>query len=363
VKILILPKIKRQFINSDVKNVNDYIKRDNSFTGWVDGFINNGHQVFLIGSESFFLPCWFAYRMPFLYALLRKIIKLIKLSSIDRCLFSKQIARYTEKNDIDFIFTELNGYISPKIIKKYHNKIIVTQWFGIFPDMASKEILNNINEFDYVWAPGKFDDELIKFNINPKIFYFIGAGFNERALCHDFDQKYQYDICFIGGVDAFHSERIEYLEHIARNFDNAGFFGYGVENVPKNYMLRKKFKGGAVSVVVRKIISSSKIAINLNVDNFDRVKQGCNARTFEIAGCNGALQIAKYDKKIFDFFQDGIDLITFKTPDDMVEKIRYYLKNDEERKEIVRNAYLKSKLYTYTQKALMVEKILKAEGN
>lgn len=60
-----------------------------------------------------------------------------------------------------------------------------------------------------------------------------------------------------------------------------------------------------------------------------------NPRTFEIAGC-GAFQLVDRRSLMPELFQVGEELICFSNLKDIKEKIKYYLKNGEERKEIAR---------------------------
>jgi len=74
--------------------------------------------------------------------------------------------------------------------------------------------------------------------------------------------------------------------------------------------------------------------IVLGVQNAeDQVSQ----RTFEILG-TGAFMIATRTQELERLFRDGEELVLSSSPEETVELVRYYLKNDEERQRIGRNA-------------------------
>ncbi len=355
--ILILTKLKNQILEPHHKTVEDYVKDELFFNGFNEGFKNLGHKTFLNWEESFFVPQKLKVMFPFFVRVLKYAMRRVGLSKLDRYLFSKKIAFFCKKNSIDMIFTEINAYISPNILKKFYPEVIVTQWYGIFPEMSDIDTLNILSEYDYVWGPCEFDRAKVDFEGIEKLHY-IGSGVNEQLFFYDYDENFSHDIVFVGGIGKAHSNRIEILEKIAQNFENFVFYGYGIENVPTHYKLRERYKGWINPKELRKLFSSSKIALNLTLDGYDRVKKGFNARLFEIAACGGTMQLCRYDEKIKEFFDIGKDLDCFEGSDDVVEKISFYLENKEKRKMLVKGSLLKINQYTYSKKAEKMMKLI-----
>ena len=62
-------------------------------------------------------------------------------------------------------------------------------------------------------------------------------------------------------------------------------------------------------------------------------QHGVNNTLFEAAGC-GTFQICDERPTLQEFFKPGEELVTFCSRKELVEKIRYYLGRDEERKQI-----------------------------
>ncbi|MFC3748099.1 glycosyltransferase [Paenibacillus sp. GCM10012306] len=102
--------------------------------------------------------------------------------------------------------------------------------------------------------------------------------------------------------------------------------------------------------------SGSKIVINLHRSHIDKdVNNNSlgisavspNPRTFEIAA-SGTLQLCDARDDMGNFYKAGEEIETFASPKEMMDKIRFYLTHEEERREIVLRAYERTlKDHTY----------------
>ena len=61
-------------------------------------------------------------------------------------------------------------------------------------------------------------------------------------------------------------------------------------------------------------------------------------RDFE-APCCGSLLLTKDTKEIAEYFVPNEEIITYKDANDAAEKIKYYLKNEDEREKIAKKGY------------------------
>lgn len=82
-------------------------------------------------------------------------------------------------------------------------------------------------------------------------------------------------------------------------------------------------------------------AINLNI-SLKTIRTGIPLRVFDILGCGGFL-ITNYQEELFDFFEPGVDLVVYEDLKDLVLKVDYYLRHEEERKAIAENGRKKAK--------------------
>ncbi len=72
--------------------------------------------------------------------------------------------------------------------------------------------------------------------------------------------------------------------------------------------------------------------INLNV-TLRSIKTGIPLRVLDIMGCGGFL-LTDYRKEIAESFKDGRELVIYQGIDDCIDKIKYYLTHDYERRKI-----------------------------
>lgn len=318
----------------------------------------NGHEVIIDPRNEFFIPWQLAYRFPRRYRNARSLLKRFGLQTSDRCLLSRSFARRAIRLGVDAVFTELNEILLSEDIDALKQAgIQVTEWFGILPDMVSLEVRELTNHYSHLWCPGDYAEEFLKHGITTPQIHFIGNGYCRDLMYHDYDKEYAHDICFVGGVGGAHSNRAVVLESIAERFESFALFGYGVESLPQESLLRKRYKGWADIHTVRKIYSSSKIVLNLTLDGYDRVRHGSNERLFCIPACRGSLQIARCMSNNNEFF-DPDELVQFESTEELLNKLSFYLTQEDERKEMVEKAYTKNCNYTYDSKMSKMLEVL-----
>lgn len=355
--ILFLTKLSACFIENVPSGPNEYLNKEPFFGSWDEAFRLAGHATFSNWEESFFLSPALKLKFPFLYRILSKAFRLTGFYKLDRFLFSNKIARLCSQKKIDLVFTEINAFISPKQLKQKLPGLICSEWIGVFPDSLPLDIQNIACEYDFLWAPCEFDETKVAFEGLHK-FNYIGSCANEKQYYFDLDKDYAYDVVFVGGISGRHQNRIEILEEVASKFNSFAFYGYGCENLPSGSILKKKFRGRATPDIARKLYSSSKVALNLTLDGFDKARRGFNMRLFEIAACGGALQICKYDEKIQEFFNIGDDLEVFNSKTELVEKIEKCLGDKSRREQMVCKSFEKSRNFTYQTRAKKILDII-----
>ena len=90
----------------------------------------------------------------------------------------------------------------------------------------------------------------------------------------------------------------------------------------------------------------TKIALNTN--HFAELG-GVNKRTFEVGGMGG-FQLTD-GPRAADHYEPGVECVVFKGPDDLLDKVRYYLGKPAERAEIARRGLLRAwRDHTYQQR-------------
>lgn len=93
----------------------------------------------------------------------------------------------------------------------------------------------------------------------------------------------------------------------------------------------------------------SKINLNMTIKP---IETGLPLRIFDIMGCGGFL-MTNYQSEISDLFEIGVDLETYSSMEELIDKCAYYLSHEKERKQIAFNGYQKVKhLHSYPQRIL-----------
>lgn len=78
------------------------------------------------------------------------------------------------------------------------------------------------------------------------------------------------------------------------------------------------------------VFHRSKINLNFMMRS---IRSGMSLRVLDVLGAGGFL-LTTYRSELFEYFTDGQELVIVHEPEELPEKIRYYLAHDKERKEI-----------------------------
>ena len=99
--------------------------------------------------------------------------------------------------------------------------------------------------------------------------------------------------------------------------------------------------------------------INLNI-TLKSIQSGIPLRGMDIMGSGGFL-LTNYQSDFLDFFIPDEDFVFFENTDDFISKIRYYLKHDNIRQQIIANSYGKMKDYhTFSHRVHTILESLKS---
>jgi spore maturation protein CgeB len=176
------------------------------------------------------------------------------------------------------------------------------------------------------------------------------------------------DVCFMG---AGWNNRISLFDELAPYLStiNAIIVGSLWERLKNYHLLFDKIRFGFLPPEESsRLINQSKIVINnhrahddstlfsLNSNNLPGYS--VNPRTFEISACC-AFQLSDVRQELYRYYEVGKEIVTYSSPEDLFEKIKYYLVNEEERNRISQKAYMKTlKCHTYAQRIASLLKVI-----
>jgi len=168
------------------------------------------------------------------------------------------------------------------------------------------------------------------------------------------------DVSFVGGVNSralngncgrsegHWQSGTECLDLIAKEIPTFKWWGYSIGNELTEDLFRT-YQGEAWGLDQYKIYSSSKIVVNRHGE----IAAGYtnNMRCFESTGC-GAMLMTELSKNINDYFEVGKECVTYANKDDLIDKLKYYLAHDDERK-IIAEAGHKRTMRDHTYKNIL----------
>ncbi|MGD0713771.1 MAG: glycosyltransferase [Gaiellaceae bacterium] len=166
-----------------------------------------------------------------------------------------------------------------------------------------------------------------------------------------------YGAVFVGGIADVHAEGTAVLEKVATEIE-LDVWGYGIETLPTGSALRKRFHGEAWGLDMYDVFCNSKIVINRHssaAENFAN-----NMRLYEATGVGAMLATDEKDN-LSELFEVGSEVVSYRDAHDLVEKIRYYLADEEERRAIARAGQERTLgSHTYLQRMKELEQIIEA---
>jgi len=275
---------------------------------------------------------------------------------VDSCILNRKFISFVKSEkcrDLDLILDIKSYWLTPKILKmskRYTNALI----FHLNPDSPFDksnfhlQLKRCMPFYDcyFIWHKG----------LIPKL-YEIGAERVEylpfawdselhpdKDVSLDNSPEYTSDIAFIGN---WSPEREKWLETLS-DLNLAIWGGYLWGRLKKSSPLLGRWKRKiVVGEEFVKVCRSSKIILNfLRPQN----KDSHNMRTFEIPGCGGFM-LHERSRELADFFREDKDVACFSTPQELREKINYYLTHNEERERMAKSAHRKMQNRTYLDRA------------
>ncbi|MDP1729499.1 MAG: glycosyltransferase [archaeon] len=140
----------------------------------------------------------------------------------------------------------------------------------------------------------------------------------------------KYDVTFIGTPKV---DRYELIKFLKKNKIDVKIFGFGWE---KYADLKDIWFGPVDQKEVNRIMNQSKINLCFSKNYLGGTHLNC--RIFEIMA-KKSFGIIEYFKGSLKLFKNNEEIVMFKDKEDLLKKVKYYLKNEYERKRIAKNAY------------------------
>lgn len=241
---------------------------------------------------------------------------------------NQTLQKLAQRQQFDLCFFQLQtpGIISPETLKAL--KGYKVNWTGDVRFPTPKWYMDMAPHFDMTLFTNEYDVAVLrKQGLSAA---YLPMGFEDEVFVPDGTKENAADVVLMANnygntfpLSAYRSELVQTLQK-QRDF-TFKVFGSGWPFATEN--LNKKPEREAA------IYRGAKMAINLSHFDYPRYSSG---RMFNILG-SGMLCLSHHYQSIEDDFKVGTQLDTFRSIPELVEMIRYYLRNDMARMRIAAN--------------------------
>jgi hypothetical protein len=203
--------------------------------------------------------------------------------------------------------------------------------------LGYKYRMETAKKFDTVFVAQKeFIDQFVGDGIARDRIHYLPHAF-EPDVYKPYEIIKKWDWCFIGHPNSEH--RINLLDRLCREFPNRKL-GWRMAQIPGyNSLDDAAYK-----------MSQSRVGVNYSVKN------DLNMRVFETIGTKTCL-LTDAIWPLNEFFEPGVDLVTFRNEEEAVEKMRWLLADEDLRQRIAESGYNKAlSSHTYGHRALTILK-------
>ena len=244
----------------------------------------------------------------------------------------KQIERF--KPDILYIVGAVGSLDSSLLYKLKHKPKLTFGWLG--SNIPPK---TDWSEFDCILSGlPRLRSSALNLGARNSFEFYPGMPLNIFEYFPKPNENPKYDIVFVGQCNQIqHARRADYLNLLAKEDLSFGLFLSGnTSHLPS--ILQNLNKGPRFGLDMLKSIHNSKISFDCRAKHsFEDEDIGydhtVNMRIFESTAV-GSLLITEEYSNLHELFEPQKDIITFMSESDLLEKVCYYLKEDDLREKI-----------------------------
>ncbi|MFC0329323.1 glycosyltransferase [Paenibacillus sepulcri] len=202
----------------------------------------------------------------------------------------------------------------------------------------------------------------------PRVYYLPLGAYPAEFRPRNPKLTQRHEICFVGSA---YVNRLAFFDQITRYLATKDTLISGIwwERLKDFKLMSKHIELGRWMGPgeTADTYNGAKIVINMHRAHDDETFNNNSAavtavspnpRTFEISAC-AALQLTDIRSDLGSFYTPGVDIVTYSSPQEMVDKIEYYLHHEDERREIaMRGMYRTMTEHTYVHRLDMMLGIL-----
>ena len=161
---------------------------------------------------------------------------------------------------------------------------------------------------------------------------YLRLAFDERVSRETDIVNLKFDVTFVGGITKAHRHRYDLLKEISEQLP-IEFFGYGKETLDKASSAYQHHHGEVWGLNMYRTLARSRITLNRHIDVAENYAS--NMRLYEATGM-GTCLVTDWKKNLHTLFEPGKEVVTYRSADELIEKVKYLLANDKERAKIAK---------------------------
>jgi spore maturation protein CgeB len=279
------------------------------------------------------------------------------------------------------IFIANVNLISKKKIDELRKLNFIKLIFCFHCAPISKKMIKNFSNIDFILTCTEgYKKKFSKVTGKP-VFLIQHAYSNETVIKYN-SRKRDIDVTFIGSLfinKKLHLERIEIIYDLLKKFDNRFiainfsnyFFIHLIIFIMKSLFNKDFYKKNLLyklmfvyffsnkpifGTSMFEIFNKSKILVNMHIED---TKYAGNMRLFEGTG-SGCLLLTDKKKDLKKLFKLNHEIVVYKDKDDLITKIKFFLKNNITLSRIAKNGRNKTlKSHNYEKRLNILDKIIK----
>lgn len=281
---------------------------------------------------------------------------------------NRAIKNKIDKKHWDLIWIDNKPYLSPSTLKHIRAKQQSAKIINLVTDDAFGAYKSKWNlahrtakyyDWHFVQRPENIN-EYMACGANKVDFCFrsFDPGFHRPLALNENDLKYHKTQ--VGFVGSYEEEREEYIAYLIENGIDVKVSGDAWQGKKYWNLIKNNYAGESVygDEYIKRINGMDICLHFLRKGNRDSQ----DSRTFEIPACK-VFMLAQRSSLHEQFFEENKEAVFFDNKEELLQKVKHYLQNNEERKDIAIAGYNKCFNAEYTHKGRLVSVIKKVMDN
>jgi hypothetical protein len=187
---------------------------------------------------------------------------------------------------------------------------------------------------------------------------YLRIGFDQRVLEQVAGVEKEHEIVFVGALNRIRHRRGNTLLARAARTLPVEFWGYDLRGWPPWSVIRRRYHGQAWGLEMFRVLASAEVVLNRHIQAAREYAN--NMRLFETTGV-GSLLVTDEKANLHELFEPGREVVTYASADELVEKARHYLDNEDELRAVAAAGHARTlREHTYETRMRELVPILEA---